>query len=76
MRANYNRQTRRAALCSRTRGWCHHERAVSARRVWLTAYGHDLARVAERVELELPAELVELLSPACLPGSNGTFARG
>lgn len=67
MRANYNRQARRVALCSRTRGWCRRERAVSAGKVWLTAYGLDLARVAERVEFELPAELVELLSPACLP---------
>ncbi len=67
MRANYNRQARRVALCSRTRGWCRRERAVSAGRVWLTAFGHDLAVVAERIEFELPVELVELLSPACLP---------
>jgi hypothetical protein len=35
----------------------------------MTAYGHDLARVAGRIadQLELPAELVGLLSPACIP---------
>jgi hypothetical protein len=67
MRAIYNRQARRAALCN---GACSGlrggERATSPARLWLTAYGQDLAQLAERVELELPTELVELLSPICL----------
>ena len=75
MRANCNRQARRVALCLyesemdviRARGPRGHKRAISRGSVWLTAYGHDLARVAERIEFELPAELVALLSPACLP---------
>jgi len=81
MRANYNRQSRRVALCSKARGWHGHGRTTSPKSVWLTAYGHDLAPVAERIELELPAELVYLLSPACLPtpaslGSRGQSAPG
>jgi len=75
MRANYNRQARRAALCLhgsemdviRARGPRDHQRPISRGRVWLAAYGHDLSRVAERIEVELPTELVALLSPACLP---------
>jgi hypothetical protein len=81
MTAKYNRQARRLALClyeseilyesemdvTRARGPRDHKRATSRRSVWLTAYGHDLARVAERIEFELPAELAALLSPACLP---------
>jgi hypothetical protein len=48
-------------------------RSRSLSRVWLTAYGRDLAQVAARVgdRIELPPELVDLLSPACLPGSTG-----
>ena len=33
----------------------------------MTAYGPELAGIAERFEFELPAELVDLLSPRCLP---------
>ena len=69
MMAHYNRQTRREGLCiracrSRSRG---HKRMTSRDGIWLTAYGHGLARHAETIEFELPAELVDLLSPACIP---------
>lgn len=67
MRANYNRQARRVAICSRARGPRDRRRLISPGRVWLTAFGLDLAPVAERIEFELPAELLDLLSPACLP---------
>jgi hypothetical protein len=52
-------------------------RTRSLRRVWLTAYGRDLAQVATRVgsRIQLTPELVDLLSPACLPGSTGVGDR-
>ena len=71
MRATFNRQARREALCIRARSRRRHKRAAWPGRVWLTAYGHDLARVAERIEFELPADLVRLLSPAGLPAPAG-----
>ena len=67
MRANYNRQARRVAVCTRARGPHGHRRTISPGRAWLTAYGRDLARLAERIKYELPPELVDLLSPAGLP---------
>ena len=73
MRANYNRQSRRVALCSKARGWHGHGRTTSPKSVWLTAYGHDLARVAERIEFEIPEELVQLLSPAGIPSAACTY---
>jgi hypothetical protein len=68
MRANYNRQTRRASRCIRTRS-SHRRRdglAISPRGVVLTAYGHDLARLAASIadEVELSGEVIDhLLSP-------------
>jgi hypothetical protein len=65
-----NRQARRVALCSRARRPRHGKRrARAASRIWLTAYGHDLAAVAARIagEIQLSEELVELLSPAGIP---------
>ena len=74
MSPNYNRQARRVALCSiRTRERRGRQRAFSPDRVWLTAYGHDLARVAERIEFELPEELVQLLSAAGIPSAACTY---
>jgi hypothetical protein len=70
VRSNFNRQTRRAALCIGGRRRVHRRRARSPiSRIWLAAYGRDLARIAERIagDLVLPAELSDLLSPACLP---------
>jgi hypothetical protein len=72
VRSNFNRQTRRAALCIGDRRPVRRRRATSPiSRIWLAAYGRDLARIAERIagELVLPAELSDLLSPACVPTS-------
>ena len=76
MRANYNRQARRAARCMTKRrprphsdrlGNLHDDRlAISSRGMVLTAYGHDLARLAVSIadELELSGEVVDrLLGP-------------
>ena len=81
MRANYNRQTRRAARCMTTRrprprsdrpGRRRSDRlegaradrlAISPRGMVLTAYGHDLARLAVSIadELELSGEVIDHL---------------
>jgi hypothetical protein len=66
MRTRFNRQARRAALCNETcRRGEGRKRVISLERVWLAAYGRDLARLAERIDLELPAEIAEPLSPVC-----------
>jgi hypothetical protein len=77
VRSNYNRQARRAGLCIRARPPRGRERAISPGRVALTAYGSGLAEFAAYIAdgLELPTELVELLSPACLPTSAGLGPR-
>lgn len=67
MRANFNRQARRTALCIRARGRRGHKHPISPGRVSLTACDDDLVVAAERIQFELPADLVDLLSPACLP---------
>ena len=60
----YNRQARRASLCHRARRPRGRKRVISPGRVALTAYGFGVAEVAEWVgdEIELPAELSELLA--------------
>jgi hypothetical protein len=59
VRAKYNRQARRAAQCIRARRprRLNHALAISPRGVALTAYGHDLARLAASIadELDVPA---------------------
>ena len=77
MRTHYNRQARRAALCVGARGLERRRRASPVRRVWLTAYGRDLAQVATRIgeRIQLPRDLVELLSPAGLPTCAGVDDR-
>ena len=71
MRQSYNRQTRRAAQCHRTRNPHEpgplepsHGLAISPRRFALTAHGGDLVRVAANLadELALSAEALDLLS--------------
>ena len=71
MSTTFNRQTRRARLCiGRQLTRSGRQRRHTMNRVWLAAYGHDLGRIAERISgrIELPGELVALLSPECLPG--------
>jgi hypothetical protein len=52
MRTNhYSRQTRRAGLCIRTLQAPRHRVMLSHRGLVLTAYGHDLARLAVSIEL-------------------------
>ncbi len=62
---NHNRQARRAALCIRARGRGGHKLAISPRGIVLTAYGHDLARLASSIagEIELSAQEVDRLVP-------------
>ena len=73
MRTHYNRQARRAALCVGVPTRHSRRRASPVRRIWLTAYGRDLAQVATRIgeRIQLPRDLVELLSPAGLPTCAG-----
>ena len=61
MRTNhYNRQSRRAGLCFRTRRDRRGPLSLSQRGLVLTAHGHDLARLAVSIadELELSPEVV------------------
>jgi hypothetical protein len=66
VKANYNRQARRATRCIRTRKASGRRLTISRRRLALTAGGHDLAGVAARIaaELELSPDMIDLLSPA------------
>jgi hypothetical protein len=70
LRGNHSRQSRRASLCIKRRSSRGHRIAISPRRLALTAHGDDLARLAATVadELELSAEVIDLLSPL---GTNG-----
>lgn len=63
MRTNYNRRTRRAALCMTAPRPRSAEPALPTRRVALAA-ADDLADVAARIaeELELSPELAELMA--------------
>jgi hypothetical protein len=63
----YNRQARRAALCIGARRRHRRRRSNPLRRIWLTAYGRDLAKIAARIGDELSPEMTELLSPAGIP---------
>jgi hypothetical protein len=67
----HNRQARRVDLCIGSRRRQRRARASAVSGIWLTAYGRDLAQVAARIGdgIQLPPELVDLLSPACLPSS-------
>jgi hypothetical protein len=65
MRTRFNRQARRAALCNKPCRDGDRKHVISLERVWLAAYGRDLARLAERIELELPAEIAGPRSPVC-----------
>lgn len=70
MRTNqYNRQTRRARLCITTRKVSHRRVAVSRRGLVLTAYGHDLARLAASIadELDLSPEVTGRILAAIPP---------
>ena len=60
-----NRQARRAALCIRARGKGNHRPAISRKGVVLTAYGHDLARLAWSIadEIELSGDVIDRLVP-------------
>jgi hypothetical protein len=62
---NHNRQARRAALCIRARGRWDRKLAISQRGIVLTAYGHDLARLASSLagEIELSAHEIHRLVP-------------
>jgi hypothetical protein len=62
---NHNRQARRAALCIRARGRRDRKLAISRRGIVLTAYGHDLARLASSLagEIELSAVEIDRLVP-------------
>jgi hypothetical protein len=75
----YNRQTRRARLCINARRPRHGVRVATSRRrvARLTAQGGDLAADAARAadDLELPAEIRKLLSPAYIPAATGVRAR-
>jgi hypothetical protein len=77
MRSNFNRQARRAGLCIGARRRGGRRRVISSGRVALTAHGPGVAETAAEIadELELTAELVELLSAAGLPpiSSGRTF---
>ena len=72
MRTNYNRQSRREALCIKAPK--PHDQRRSSKQLALTAGDEDLAVVAERIasELELSPELLALLSleqrPPLTPG--------
>ena len=62
---NHNRQARRAALCIRARGRRDRKLAISRRGIVLTAYGHDLARLAVSIadEIDLSVEEIGQLVP-------------
>ena len=64
MRTNYNRQSRREAMCIKAPRTGKAVLGVPGKRVALTASDGDLAEVAERIaeELELSPELIDLLS--------------
>ena len=66
MRVNHNRQARRAALCIRARGRRGRKLAISTRGIVLTAYGHDLARLASSLagEIELSVQEIDRLVPS------------
>jgi hypothetical protein len=65
VRVNHNRQARRAALCIRARGTGDHKLRISPRGIVLTAYGHDLARLASSIadEIDLSVEEIRHLVP-------------
>jgi hypothetical protein len=65
VRVNHNRQARRAALCIRARGTGDHKLRISPKGIVLTAYGHDLARLASSLagEIELSAREIDRLVP-------------
>ena len=50
---HFNRQTRRSGLCVGTRRASRRRVALSVRGLALTAYGHDLARLAVSIADEL-----------------------
>jgi hypothetical protein len=69
VRVNHSRQARRAALCIRASGKRDRKLAISPRGIVLTAYGHDLARLASSLagEIELSAQEIDrLVSPVVL----------
>ena len=66
---NHNRQARRAALCIRARGRRDRKLAISRRGIVLTAYGHDLARLASSLASEIALstrEIDRLVPPVVL----------
>ena len=77
MRTNhFNRQARRAGLCGGVRKSAGHRVALSRRGLVLTAYGHDLARLASSIadDLELsPGAVARILgaAPPAKPASVG-----
>src|SRR5262245_29472703 len=72
VRSIRNRQTRRSSLCNRARRPSGRRRVISPGRVALTAYGPGVAEIASFIadDLELPGEMVELLSPAGVPSAH------
>jgi hypothetical protein len=69
MRTNhFNRQTRRSGLCLGARRASHRRIALSVRGLALTAYGHDLARLAVSIAEELEP------SPDAIARMLGTHA--
>jgi hypothetical protein len=82
VRSNYNRQARRASICIGARRPRGRKRVISPGRVALTAHGPCVAEVAAWIgdEIELPAEISELLSidllaPAHYPIDGRTLER-
>jgi hypothetical protein len=63
VRANYNRQTRRANLCIRACNPREDRLAITPNGVRLTTRGHDLAETAASIadDIELSTEMIELL---------------
>ena len=64
VRASYNRQSRRVALCIKARPRRRTSKlAMSRRGVVLTAYGHDMARLAASIadELQLSGNSIDRL---------------